>query len=78
MLRFRAYFAWKDLEWDKNCKLLHIYISELQNLGVEMTAPNSTLHYDGKIPLWKCSSPLTRQQQGFLINDNFNFQFEIM
>ena len=51
MLHFRAYFAWKDLERDKNCKLLHI--SELQNLGVDITAPNSTLHYENlpELPL---------------------------
>ena len=26
--------------------MIHIYVSELQNLDVEITAPNSTLHYE--------------------------------
>ena len=53
MLHFRAYFAWKDLEMDKNCKLQWIY----QNLGVEMTVPNSTLHYENLPELNPTLSP---------------------
>ena len=52
MLLFRAHFARKDLERNKNCLKTSLkfkvatYISELLNLGMEIKTPNSTLHYE--------------------------------